>query len=346
MDRRETGNRILVNINDFLNVRYSTRNLSDTDFEDMIIQLSQQLEKVNYHSNHTEENLREDWGKLIRWTTTEVNINSTSRIGMKMCEHFFPNFYDIEDNKGKSFANSWTPENLQKVLRWNRLGHSTPYLSELKRGIYFCCGLTKNTMYRPQMAKLLCLNYKPEIVLDPCAGWGGRMLGVVSSGARYIAFEPNTKTYNNLQKLINFLDIADRVQIICDDALKMNEYNLPKVDMVLTSPPYFDLEIYTKEDTQSVNNINDYSSWVELFLEPLIKKSIGHLKKEGISCWNVGKVGGKNMSHNVNEIHNSMGYEIDKVFSVVSSKRQALQTKTKNEKSLDITEVFKIASVK
>ena len=52
------------------------------------------------------------------------------------------------------------------------------------------------------------------------------------------------------------------------------------------------------------------------------------------------------MSHDVNKIHNSMGYEIDKVFSVVSSKRQALQTKTKNEKSLDITEVFKIASVK
>ncbi len=331
----------MAELKDFLNVRHSTRNLSDTIFENIITELCEQLERTNYYTNYTEEKLRKDWKNLNDWTTTNDSINSTSRIGMKMCEHFFPNFYDIADSKGRSFANSWTSDNLQKVLRWNRKSHSTPYLSELKRGIYFCCGLTKSTMYRPQMAKLLCMNYKPEIVLDPCAGWGGRMLGVVSSGAKYIAFEPNTKTYNNLQELIIFLNIQDSVRIICDDALKMDEYDLPKVDMVLTSPPYFDVEVYTKEDTQSITNISDYSAWVDRFLNPLIEKSLSHLNPDGVSCWNVGKVGNKDMREDVIRSHNNLGYNLDQTFSVISSKRQALQNETKNEKSLDRTDGFK-----
>jgi tRNA G37 N-methylase Trm5 len=183
---------------------------------------------------------------------------------MKLCEHFFPNFYDIQDNRGKSFRNQWNKNNLIKILKWNRKSHSTPYLSELKRGIYFCCGMTKNTMYRPQMSKLICDHYKPKIVLDPCAGWGGRMLGAVASGAYYIAFEPNTETFNNLQKLIEFLNISDNVRIICDDAMNMLNYDLPKVDLIITSPPYFDLEVYTAEHTQSINNHNTYESWTRV----------------------------------------------------------------------------------
>lgn len=331
----------MVEIKDFLNVRYSTRNLSDEQFEGIVNDLAIQLEKIDYKACYTEEQLKVDWKKLNSWVSKESNINSTSRIGMKLCEHFFPNFYKIEDNRGKSFANSWTAENLQKILRWNRKSHSTPYLSEIKRGVYFCCGLTKSTMYRPQMAKLLCLKYKPKIVLDPCAGWGGRMLGVVSSGAKYIAFEPNTETYKNLQSLIQFLNIEDKVTIICDDALNMNNYNLPKVDMILTSPPYFDVEVYTKESTQSINNITNYESWITEFLKPLIEKSLSHLKEDGVSCWNVGKVGNRNMIDDVKNIHFEKHYFIFDKFSLVSSKRQALQNELKNEKSLDDTVVFK-----
>ena len=331
---------MVVNINDFLNVRYSTRKLSDVEFESVLPSLAAQLENVNFIPNYTDQKLRIDWKNLCDWKSDDSYINSTSRVGMKLCEHFFPNFYDIENNKGKSFSKLWTKENLEKVLRWNRKSHSTPYLSELKRGIYFCCGVSKNTMFRPQMAKLLCMKYHPEIVFDPCAGWGGRMLGVLATGANYIAFEPNTKTFNNLVQLSKFLGMEDRVQLFCDDALKMNEYNIPKVDMILTSPPYFDLEVYTHEDTQSIKNTNNYEMWNEVFLDPLIQKSLSYLNDGGISCWNVGKVAGRNMFDDVRASHAKLCY--NKVFScsVVSSKRPALQNDDGNAKSDDITEVY------
>ena len=331
----------MVKLVDVLNKRFSTRNLSDVDFNAIVPSLAVELSQTNYYPQYTPAELNKDWANLCKWTSTDNDISSTSRIGMKLSEHYCPNFYDIENNTGISFKSLWTPTNLEKILRWNRKSHSTPYLSELKRGIYFCCGLTKNTMYRPQMMKLACLKYKPEIVLDPCAGWGGRMLGAVSYGAQYIAFEPNTTTYNNLMSMANFLGIQNKVTLICDDARNMKQYNLPKVDLVLTSPPYFDLEVYTHEQTQSINNTTTYQDWADGFLREVIKLGIEHLKDNGTSCWNVGKVKNRDMNVDVLKYHNEFGYDKVDVLSVISSKRQINQTVTMNSKSSDTTVVYK-----
>jgi 16S rRNA G966 N2-methylase RsmD len=320
----------------FLNKRNSIRELQDQEFENIIEQLALELSKVDYHITYNDVVLLNDWKKLKVWNTQENIINSTNRIGMKLCEHFFPNFYDIKNNRGESFSSLWNKNNLIKILRWNRKSHSTPYLSELKRGIYFCCGLTKNTMFRPQVAKMICDHYKPNAVFDPCAGWGGRLLGVVSSGAKYIAFEPNTKTFNNLQSMIKFLSIEDQVTLICDDALNMQKYELPKVDMILTSPPYFDLEIYSDEETQSHKNRSSYEDWSKHFLNEIIIQSNQLLNDGGVSCWNVGKVGKHNMFDCVEKYQNVLGLEKVTNFGVLSSKRQALQ-KNENNKSLDNT---------
>ena len=331
----------MVSLIDFLNKRNSTRNLSDIDFENIVEELAESISKVSYTHTYTNKQLYDDWTKLCKWKTQENTINSTSRIGMKLCEHFFPNFYEIQNKKGQSFENLWNQENLVKILKWNRKSHSTPYLSELKRGVYFCCGLTKNTMYRPQMARAICLKYKPKIVLDPCAGWGGRMLGVVSSGANYVAFEPNTKTYDNLLKLSKFLNIENKVKIICDDVLNIEKYNLQKVDLILTSPPYFDVEVYTNEITQSINNCQNYDIWVEKFLKLTIHKCIDILNVGGVSCWNVGKVGKKDMNNDILKCHEEKDYSVVETFSVLSSKRQTLQDTTKKQKSSDDTIIYK-----
>ena len=199
----------------YLNIRYSLRNLSDEYFLSIIDQLAEELENHPYTIQYPIKKLEQDWKNLIAFKEQTNTINSTSRLGMKLCEHFFPNFFDIENNKGESFSKLWKKDNIKKILIWNRKSHSTPYMSELRRGVYFCLGLTKNTMFRPQLAKLICNKYKPDIVLDPCAGWGGRLLGTVAHGAKYIAFEPNTTTYDGLQALVKFCNIQDRVQLIC-----------------------------------------------------------------------------------------------------------------------------------
>ena len=204
---------MITHLKNYLNVRYSTRNLSDEEFEAIVETLAEELENVSFVPQYTNAQLYKDWLDLKKWKTTDDFINSTNRVGMKLCEHFFPNFYDIADNKGNSFNTMWKKDNLIKILRWNRKSHSTPYLSELKRGIYFCTGLTKNTMFRPHLAKTIVSNFSGETVFDPCCGWGGRMLGTLAAGKKYIGFEPNTETYNNLLKLVEFLNLKDKVEI-------------------------------------------------------------------------------------------------------------------------------------
>lgn len=327
-----------IMIEQYLNVRYSLRNISDQQFETILPQLAQELEQISYIPFYDESTLKKDWRNLCKWSASTNTINSTSRVGLKLCEHFFPNFYDIE-MKNKSFSTLWKKENLEKVLRWNRKSHSTPYLSELKRGIYFCLGLTKNTMYRPQMAKLICDTYKAKIVLDPCAGWGGRMLGVVSSGAHYYAFEPNTQTFTNLNNLAHFLGIEKSVTLINDDALCLTKYDIPKVDLVLTSPPYYDLEIYCRENTQSITNYDTYQSWSNGWYKELIRLCLDKIQ-DGYSCWNVARMGTNDMSADLINYHKEFGYHQVNKFDVVSSKRQAIN-KTGKDKSQDTTVIFK-----
>lgn len=321
-------------IQTFLNIKNSVRNLSDVEFENILPTLSSELEDVSFYYSYSDSDLLKDWNALIKWNARVDTMASTQRVGMKLCEHFFPNFFDIENKDGNSFKSLWKADKLEKVLRWNRKSHSTPYLSELRRGIYFNYKLAKSTMYRPQMAKMVVTNLGAKRVLDPCAGWGGRMLGVVAAGAEYVAFEPNTETYEGLLKLIKLLGIEDKVRIIKDSALEMDKYDIGEFDLILTSPPYFDLEVYSHEDTQSIKGCDTYSMWVNNFLKPLIELSISHMKQNGWSCWNVHNVGKMKMIDDVKVIHE--GYNNQKVFSVTSSKRQTNQTVSK-KKNADIT---------
>ena len=63
------------------------------------------------------------------------------------------------------------------------------------------------------------------ILFDPCAGWGGRLLGTVAAGWKYIGCEPNVDTYNNLMRMVTFLNIEDKVTL----------YNIPYEDLILDS---------------------------------------------------------------------------------------------------------------
>lgn len=335
----------MVNVSDYLNRRYSTRNLGDAEFLAILPDLAAAVAAVDPTPVYTQDDLRGDWRKLLAWTPVGPSINSTSRVGLKLCEHFFPNFLDIRDSRGNSFRSLWTPTNLERILRWNRQSHSTPYLSELKRGVYFCCGLPKSTMYRPQAMKAACTIYGARAVLDPCAGWGGRMLGAVAAGCTYTAFEPNTETYSNLLRLADFLDIRSKVTLICDDARNIGSYGLDKADLVLTSPPYFNLEVYTDEASQSITGYSRYQDWVTGFLEPVVAGCLDRLDPRAASCWNVGKVAGHDMAADILRIHSQYGWVPAGRIDVVSSKRQINQKPGASVKNADTTVVYRPAGV-
>jgi len=128
------------------------------------------------------------------------------------------------------------------------------------------------------------------VVYDPCAGWGGRMLGArKASVKKYIACEPSSKTYRGLCQMRDelFADNFD-VSLHCCGS---EEFKLPSesVDLVFTSPPYFNLELYASEQSQSHVKFPDRDSWCEGFLKTTFENAYRALKPGKFMLINIAK---------------------------------------------------------
>ena len=328
--------RILMDYRDLIGKRGSVRAIPAEVFQANLPLFAEQLSQVDYHFSYSEEQLRKSWKKLCSYKNSDFFTASQTRPGIELCEHFFPNFFSIKNANGKGFSDYWKPQYLEKVITWNRSSHSTPYLSELRRGIYFCYGLTKNTMFRPHLAKMITEYYSAKTVLDPCCGWGGRLLGVVAAGAKYIGFEPNTETFQHLKELVSFLQIEDKVELYCEGAESIPSHGIES-EMVLTSPPYYITEIYCDEASQSIHGKKTYEEWRDRWLWPVIEGALTTLIPNGASCWNVAP----KMVDDVAAIHKQNGYGYDKIFGLHSSARQANQNLVHDKKTTDATICYK-----
>ena len=156
--------------------------------------------------------------------------------------------------------------------------------------------------YRPGIAMYFYRQFgkKDGTVLDPCAGYGGRIVGWLASqlGGTYIGVDPHTVSQKGNQAMVNTLGIKDRVQLITSpfEDVSIKKLKLAgKVDLIFTSPPYFCKEFYSKESTQSSIRYPKINDWVSGFLKPLFEKSFEALKSTGTCAFNIAdvKIGSK-----------------------------------------------------
>jgi hypothetical protein len=148
--------------------------------------------------------------------------------------------------------------------------------------------------FPPHVARDWCKRYglnQDSVVLDPCAGWGGRMIGSSVIVNTYVCYEPASRTANGLNRLADFLnrlrgggfDATVCCQPYEDSAEQPNHY-----DLAMTSPPYYDSEIYSDEETNSLNRYKSFDAWCEGFYWPLIDKTMRQLKPGAPFVFNIG----------------------------------------------------------
>jgi hypothetical protein len=129
-------------------------------------------------------------------------------------------------------------------------------------------------------------------VLDPCHGWGGRMLGfLLSKHARFYAgFDPDERTGAGVQAMFDDLkDLASCPKSASLTAQPFEDAKLPRTqfDFALTSPPYFDVEKYGGE-LSSWRRYSTFEAWVEGFYRPLIVKTAKALKPGAVFALQIG----------------------------------------------------------
>lgn len=339
--RQRTIIEVVVDIHDIINKKNALRELSDDTFKACVSDLAIQLSQISPYNEYTEEELYNDFINLKSWRSNyDKTFSARIRYGLTLIENFYDNFYSVCDKRNRSFISLWrNPSFLEKVLALNRKMHNTPYLSELKRTVYFASGLSKTTMFRPTLAKAIVEQYGVKTVLDPCAGWGGRLLGSIAANAHYVGFEPNTQTYKNTIQLIDFLNINDRVELYNEPAQNIDNVidRNRMFDCTLTSPPYYDLEVYSNEETQSINNVSTYTDWLEQFLYPIIESCSSRLNSNGISCWNTARVGSYDIPSDIANKHSELGYKLTDTYNITNHTRPSSGDKRLNS---DITHVF------
>ena len=135
-------------------------------------------------------------------------------------------------------------------------------------------------MFKAQCAKQLYQKYNATAVLDPTAGWGGRMLGAWVLGIDYVGIDTNTQMRTAYTDMIEYLE-SQRLCMLFENCLDV-DFSKIHYDFVLTSPPYVNLEIY--EHMTPWQSDTDY---YENFFVPLYHKCKQHIQPGGHIAFNI-----------------------------------------------------------
>ena len=174
--------------------------------------------------------------------------------------------------------------------------------------------------FPPGTAKYLYERYIPTgskaTIYDPSSGWGGRILGAMSvrddRTIHYIGTDPNpdnffddgTSRYSNVAEFYNtktyrgntFFSDTNTYEVyqLGSEVIHKNENFMKyrgEVDLVFTSPPYFNREAYSEDENQSYKKYgSSYESWRDGFLKPTLQTCCDMLKCGGYLLWNIADI--------------------------------------------------------
>jgi len=146
--------------------------------------------------------------------------------------------------------------------------------------------------FRPVVARNIINRFSQDedIVLDFSAGYGGRLLGCLTLDRLYIGIDPARKQVSGLKRMYKDLHkySSSKAEIMmgcAEDILPSMDRD--SVDIIFSSPPFFNLEIYSDEPTQSSNRYKEYEAWRSCFLEVVIAQARRVLRRKGFFAINV-----------------------------------------------------------
>lgn len=129
-------------------------------------------------------------------------------------------------------------------------------------------------------------------MLDPCAGWGGRMVGFLASdnAREYQGFDASPYQCEGDTLIFDTFKDATKTEkaasVVCSpfEKAKLSDNSF---DFAMTSPPYFDTEKYLGGE-QSRETSNSYEQWRTSFFAVLIEKVYKALKEGCVFALQVG----------------------------------------------------------
>jgi len=197
--------------------------------------------------------------------------NNISTVGHNYLKYYFKSYWKSAYKGSKSPSDCWLDDALMKKIIEYRIGCNTSdevydfSMYQMVRGL--SANRKTISFFKPTLAAGIYKHYLKDndfpVVLDPCCGFGGRLLGFKSvyPNGKYIGCEPNVETYNELIQMVDREKFTDVTIYNC----KFEDYKDTKdVDFTFTSIPYFDLELYS-----NVVTYEDFNHWRNIFIKSI-----------------------------------------------------------------------------
>lgn len=219
--------------------------------------------------------------------------------GQSFCRFWFPNMqeaYTVGSKNVSLRSRFMDDKKLKRAInlcyKHRNEGDKSVIPQNLRRALDLVSGGSIQN-FKPMNARAIWEYICPSMwgrVLDFSSGYGGRMLGAMTSNMRYhyTGIDPNTKTYNGLEALGNLVN-----EVVGTD---FNMYNTVSeefdpidgaYDAAFSSPPYFNLEIYSDEPTQCMNRYTNTDAWFEHYVEPTLRMLHRGLSPDAIYAVNI-----------------------------------------------------------
>ena len=167
-------------------------------------------------------------------------------------------------------------------------------INVISRGSYPIADSSLCLDFPSKLARSLYDEFSPKDkrprVLDPCHGWGGRLIGALLADVKsYTGIDPSEYAHNGVCKIRDAFAQYSKNTVVELIKMPFEDVKLDKevYDIALTSPPYFDVEKYEGNDTSS-ERYNNYDLWKSCFYKVLIENTFMSLVNGGYFILQVG----------------------------------------------------------
>lgn len=223
---------------------------------------------------------------------SNTNLKPNTNVGNKIVDYF--TFEERLNTIGKEKINFYTfvkdfsiyfeRKYVKNMVEWAEKNNR--YKNNLIKKYYFiyCLYFGAINIFKPIRSIEIFKRFNPKSILDPTMGWGGRLVGAcVCNVPNYIGIDMNTNLREPYEKMTHFLKSRSttNIDLHFEDILSIDLSNF-KYDMVFTSPPYYNKEIYSNN-----TKYNSIKEWNENFYKPFIERTYKYLEKNGFYILNI-----------------------------------------------------------
>jgi len=247
-----------------------------------------------------DDQLRPELDKLLPYDKSRLHqtLRKPSMVGLSLANSFHPQIWEarvrgksaldiFKDDQAFCTALARAPQMWLNRKCWN---------AACIRMLVGLQNRSRVANFRPTVSRVIAASVSgPNArILDFCAGYGGRYLGIVTLDRFYFGIDASRKQVDGLKRMSARLGphISSQAHFCCAKAEEfLQEVEAKSFDLVFTSPPYFRLEKYEDNIRQCWRTYSSYQDWKEQFLCRVVEESFRALRSGGALAINIANYG-------------------------------------------------------